>query len=261
MRLLDKLMRWTVMAALIGGIGVTAPASARDLIVEVNGRPVYLGHRQQAYMDRGVWMIPAVPVLRAGNVWCRWDGRRGELEVAMMRGSLTLYVDSYTAYDGPRRDILSRPVAVHHGDPFVPADFLERALGMRAYYDARSHVLSFGDRPYDRWDRGRWDDNWRYRDDDRRWDRDGRRDRGFYVEPPGRRWGSAVDLRGQWGGTAVRIRVYRPNGSECINRQVGVRDGAWSASLSLSSGKYRAVLEAYDGRALAQRKEVEFVVR
>ncbi len=246
------------LMAMTAGVG----ASARDLIVEVEGRRVDLGHRQRAYMDRGVWMIPAQPVLRAGGVWSRWDSRRGELEIAAGYGRFVVFADSWTIIVGSRREALSRPVAVHHGAPFVPVEFLERCLRMRAVYDPRDDVLCFGERP--RWrhdvrDRWRFDDRERWRYDDRR--NDYRRDRGFYMDPPGRRFGSSVDFRGRWGGNSVRIRVYRDNGSVCINRSAGVRNGEWSAALSLSSGKYRAVVEAMDGVVVAHRREVEFEVR
>ncbi len=251
------------LGAMVGLMVMTAgtAASARNLIVEVEGRRVDLGHRQSAYMDRGVWMIPAQPVLRAGGVWSRWDGRRGELEISVGWERLLVFADSWTVIAGSRRETLSRPVAVHHGAPFVPAEFLERCLRMQAVYDARYGVLSFGDRP--RWhpyrERWRCDD----RDRDRDWtrDRDRRHDMSFHMDPPGRRSGSGVDFRGRWNGNTVRIRVYRDNGSVCINRTAWVRNGEWSAVLSLSSGKYRAVVEALDGVVVAHRREVEFQVR
>ena len=271
MKLRNTIQSPLILGALMGLTVMTAgtSAAARDLVVTVEGRRVDLGCRQRAYMDRGVWMIPAQPVLRAAGVWSRWDGRRGELEIAAGYERLLLFADSWTIVNGSRRETLSRPVAVHHGTPFVPVDFLERCQRTRAYYDPRAEVLSFGAQPrwgYDhhRWrfdDRDRWRfddrDRWRY-DDRRSYDR---RDMRFSMDPPGRRFGSSVDFRGRWNGNSVRIRVYRDNGSLCINRTAGVRNGEWFAALSLSSGKYRAVIEAMDGVVLAHRREVEFQVR
>ncbi|MBM3496292.1 MAG: hypothetical protein FJX72_18515, partial [Armatimonadetes bacterium] len=141
--------RTVAIAAMVAGMGLSArqAATARDLIVEVDGRQVYLGNRQSAYLDRGVWMIPAVPVLRAGDVWCRWDSRRGELEVSTLAGRLRLFADSYTVENGVHRETLSRPVAVHHGAPFVPAEFLERCLRRPMHYDRGRDAMCFGDRP------------------------------------------------------------------------------------------------------------------
>jgi hypothetical protein len=146
-------------------------------------------------------------------------------------------------------------VAVHHGEPFLPVDFLERCLDRRAYYDRSDEVLCFGWR-----DSGRFRDGWRRDRRDRNEDRC-RRDMEFRVDPPGRHGGSSVRIQGRWGGTGVRIRVFRENGQECISRSVGARNGDWYFALSLSSGKYRAVVEAMDGRVLAHRREMEFVVR
>jgi hypothetical protein len=256
------IVRGLMTALVVSALAAVQPASARDLTVEVDGRRVYLGYRQQAYLDRGVWMIPAIPVLRERGIWARWDGRRGELEVALFGERLLLYAGSYTIVNGSRREILSRPVAVHHGDPFVPVEFLERCLQTRAYYDPDRSVLSFGDG----WGwRDRWDWRDRRSDDDRR--RHGRpdwnpeRSMRFTVDPPGRSWGPSIEIRGRWDGSSVRIRVYRENGRECINRTAGPRNGEWSASLSLSAGRYRAVIEAYDGRVMVHRREMEFSVR
>jgi hypothetical protein len=210
-------------------------------------------------------MIPARPVLSAARVWSDWSSRERELEVRTNRERMFIAVDSYTVrYGGGRRDTLSRPVTMHHGEPYVPVEFLETCLDRRADYDRRNEVLSFGGS----WRERRWDDR-----DPRGegWDRRGRGDRRedgpgtddrrrvpLTLEVPRRGSGRSVRISGQWGGTSVRIRVYRSDGRECINRTVGVRDSAWFVNLSLSGDDYRVVAEGYLDRYVRDSREARF---
>jgi len=246
-----------------------APAAwARDLRIEVDSRHVNLGSRHQAYLNRGVWMIPARPVLSAARVWNQWNSRDRELEIRTFRDSMFVTVDSHTVqYRGARRETLSRPVAMHHGEPYLPADFLETCLDRRAQYDRRNEVMNFAgsweDRPRD--DRLGRDDTWGRRDpDDRRDDGvrpDDRRRIPLTLEVPRRGFGRSVRVLGQWGGTSVRVRVYRSDGRECINRTVGVRDGGWFITLSLNGDDYRVVAEGYVDRYVRERREARFSTR
>jgi len=246
-----------------------APAAlARDLRIEVDGRPVNLGSRHQAYLNRGVWMIPARPVLSAARVWNQWNSRDRELEIRTFRDSMFVTVDSHTVqYRGARRETLSRPVAMHHGEPYVPVQLLETCLDRRADYDRRNEVLSFGSSWRDRrWDdRGPRDGGWGNRDRaDRRDDGlrpDDRRRIPLTLEVPRRGSGRSVRVYGQWGGTSVRIRVYRSDGRECVNRTVGVRDGEWFITLSLSGDDYRIVAEGYFDRSVRESREARFSTR
>lgn len=256
-------------AALIAVAAIVAPSQARavDLRVEVDGRPVRLGSRHQAYLDRGVWMIPARPVLDTARVSNTWDVRRQELEVWALYDRLRVEVGSYTVIrSGGRRDVLSRAIAMHHGEPYAPVDFLETCLGKRSAYDRRNEVLSFG-APALHWRWGEWDrpgpgrDGWGRRYDPRGPRDDVRRYIPLTIDTPDRGYGRTIRISGRWGGSSVRIRVYRSNGSEAINRTAGIVNGRYFIKVTLSGDRYRVVVEGYDGRGVRERREKQLEVR
>ncbi len=255
-----------LLAGILCGLGlVLAQASWADTLrVDVEGRTVRFRRDARPYMDRGVWMLPARPVLDAGRIWNEWDPRQNELTVWTTFDRLTVSTNSYTvARTAGHRYILSRPVVVRGVELFAPVDFLELCLDLKAYYDRRAEVLSFGRasvrwhgaEPWDRWrDNRRYDDWWSPRDERRRFP-------SLTVQVPAFSYSRNVRVSGQWGGTSVRIRLYRSDGREAINRTVAVRDDRWFVDLSLTRDEYRVVVEGLVDRFVRETREARFSVR
>lgn len=243
-------------------------AQAYDLRVEVNGRRVPLGWRHQPYQDRGVWMLPARPILDAARISHYWDARRQELEVWARFERFVVTVGSYTVVKyGGRRETISRPIALRNGEPYAPVDFLEMCLDTRATYDRRNEILSFGRSswtpPRDEWrwrDDGWWDGRWRRGDDPYPRGRP-RLYRPLTLECPAVSYTRVVRLEGDWSGTAVRVRLIRLDGGAAINRTASTRDGRWSMELHLSRGTYRVIAEGLEQSFVRETRERMLEVR
>lgn len=249
------------VAALI----TTMPAGAADLRVEIDGRVVPMRSMSRPYLHSGVWMLPARPILDAARISYEWDFRRQVLDVWTIFDRLTLSAGSYSLlHAGGSREVLSRPMVVRNGEPFVPIDFLETCLRKQAYYDRRANVLSFGRRFDDRrWDGDRWSDQWRDRWNENRgnpWERQ-RRQVPLTIEAPRETYMRSVRISGRWGGSSVRIRIYRSDGKAAINRTISVRNDKWYADLTLSRDVYRIVVEGLDRGSVRETRETRLRVR
>ena len=246
-------------AMVVSLIAITALCEARAATpdVRVDGRLVRF-RGQAPWDDRGVWMVPARPVLAAGNTWYSWDPDDRSLEVRTLDERFTVWADGMMVRSGARTDSLSRRMVVRDGEPCVPAEFLARCL-LRSYvFDREANVLLYrsrmapGDLPEPGARRGGGEAG-------RRGERDAP---GLRVDEPAGRVvaGPAVRFAGASRGTRVRVRLTAIGGARVIDQSSTVTNGRWLLTTVLRPGSYRAIMDAFDGQAACGHLEMDLVV-
>jgi hypothetical protein len=111
-----------------------------ELRVMVNDRDVRFSTARPYRTSDDRVLVPAAPVLDAAGIDFRYDRSLRELtlndprEVSLREGSTVALVDG-------RRVRLSAPARIVDGTFYVPADFFDNAVGMRARWDDRSGEL------------------------------------------------------------------------------------------------------------------------
>ncbi len=86
----------------IAGFACFAAGAAAAPQVYLDGRPVRFS-LAQPYQDRSVWMVPALPLLRAAGASYEWDWRAQRLMVSVWFGEYEAVVGSYTVQTKPSR--------------------------------------------------------------------------------------------------------------------------------------------------------------
>lgn len=253
--MMDKVRRAIRRTTFAAGIatalcaGPTA-AFAERIAIEIEGRFRPSVCRVDAYVDRGVVMLPVRPILDGVGISHIWNHRERALEVRTTDRRYKVYAESWSVYqDFGRVTTMSRPMTIRFGEPYVPLGFLETVLGRQAIYDRRAQVIAFG--------RGNPSYGYHGPGIGRRhdWDRDRRREIPLSLELPRYRTGGSVRIGGSWGGASVRVRLYRPDGREVINRTARTANDRWLVVLSLDGDEYRVVVEGIDHRGRQQRTE------
>lgn len=207
--------------------------------------------------DRGVWMVPARPVLSAGNSWYAWNPDDRSLEVRTLEERLFVWADGMMVRSGARTDSLSRRMAMRDGEPCVPAEFLARCLLRSYYYDREANALLYrsratsGDLPEPGTRRGG--------DVGRRAEREAP---GLRVDEPSGRTvaGPTVRFAGASRGSRVRVRVMASGGVRAIEQSSVVSNGRWLLTTVLRPGSYRITVDAFDGQAACGHAEMDLVV-